>query len=531
MRRMLRWLRNGLAIAALALAVLATVVVVRTLRYTSNEGVTPATLAIKVDESAAADRLACAIAIETVSTPDARTELPDDDPQVAKFRRLHGFLKTSFPLARDTLAWEVISGGSLLLTWKGSDASLKPLLLLAHLDTVPAPTDEMADSGGSKDTKASKWTHPPFARTVDGEFIWGRGALDDKVSALGILEAAEALLGAGFHPTRTVLFAFGQDEEVTGRHGAIRIAATLRERGVTPECVLDEGSFVVEGVVPGLSVPVAPVGVAEKGFVDITVTVRDTVGGHSSMPGRHTAIGLLALAVAEVEGHPFPARIDGICGQTLQAIGPRFPFLPRMLFANLWLFGPLLKDQFSSAKPMNALIRTTTAVTLVSGGTKDNVLPPEATALINLRLLPGDTSADALKRVRGQVDSALAATAAKAAGFTWSVDFADPVKYSAPYEPSPISPTDVPAFALVAQTIRQTFPGIVVAPHLVTAATDARHYDALTPNVYRFLPLRVTSRDLERLHGIDERVSIRNYADAIRFYGQLIRNFDETVIR
>ncbi len=449
MRKIVRPLLRVAAILAMTLVVLIVVLVVRTLTLRSRQLQPPALAAIAVEEAAAAERLAAALAIET----DARH--PEN------FHRLHEHLKISFPRTRAALTWETVGETSLLLTWNGSDADLPPSLLLAHLDVVPA----QAHDG---------WSHPPFAKTMDDSLIWGRGALDDKASVSGILEAVESLLRDGFTPRRTVLVACGADEEVGGKTGARRIAALLADRKIRPVCVLDEGSFVLEGVVPGLNAPVAPVGVAEKGYADVVVTVH-APGGHSSMPQPHTAIGLLAQAVARIEEHPCPARLDGLCGETLATLGPELPFLPRIAFANLWLFSPVLKPAFARSPPMNALMRSTQAVTLIDGGVKDNVLPTEARALINFRIAPGASSAAVLRDVRAQVHAALGPDKERNDGVSWSAAFADPKTYAEVAEPSAVSPTDA-VFATLARTIRQTFPNAIVTPYVVTAATDARHY-------------------------------------------------------
>lgn len=509
-----RWLRYGLVAAAAGLALLAAVLLVRTALFRSRQVAPPPLAPVELDEAAAARHLGGAVAIETVSSPDSPADPPPGDPEIAKFTRLHAYLKATFPRARDGLTWETVGGGSLLLTWPGSDPALKPLLLLAHMDVVPAAGDEESAGAGAGAGASDDWARLAFSGKVDDAFIWGRGTLDDKVSVVGILEAVEALLKAGHRPRRTVLMAFGRDEEVGGNNGARRIAALLKQRGVRPECVLDEGSYVLEGVVPGLRVPVAPVGVAEKGYVDVMLSVADK-GGHSSMPGPHTAIGVLARAVARVEDHPLPARIDGICGETLDALGPEFPFLPRVLFANRWLFGPVLKAGFTASPPMNALVRTTSAVTLTGGGAKDNVLPSSAWALVNFRLLPGDTSESVLAHVRAAV-----------ADPRVKVAFADPVRYSRVFEASKVAPVGTPGYRALERSIRQTYPGAAVVPYLVLAGTDARHYEGLTDGVYRFLPLRITPRDLERIHGADERIARKDFADAVQFYARLIRNAD-----
>ena len=492
MSRFLRWSKRLLGSAALAFVGLAVVLVVRTARLTSEQIAAPAVQGPDVDEHAAAERLAGAIRFETVSHADA-----------GKFTGLIDYLHKAFPAVDQGLKWEVIHGGSLLLTWEGRDKTLDPLLLLAHLDVVPAEAE------GEK----TAWGQLAFEGRIDGPFLWGRGTLDDKVSVLGILEATETLLKEGYRPGRTIILAFGRDEEVGGKQGAAKLAGVLRERGVRPDCVIDEGSFVLEQVVPFVKAPVALVGIAEKGYVDVELTVS-AEGGHSSVPPPRTAIGILSRAVARLDDHPYPPRIDGVASRTLRGLGPEMPYPGRLAVANLWLFGPLVARALASAPETNALIRTTAAVTLIRGGTKDNVLPDSARAIVNYRLLPGDASKDLLKNVRRAV-----------ADPRVTVRFADPARYSEVFEASRISPSDSPSYIRLRTAIRQTFPEAVIVPYVITAGTDARHYQGLTRNVYRFLPIRLGPDDLKRIHGSDERIGLKNYAETVRFYHHLIRQF------
>jgi len=192
----------------------------------------------------------------------------------------------------------------LLFVWKGADASLKPILLVAHQDVVPIET-------GTE----GKWTHPPFSGAVADGFIWGRGTVDDKGSLGGILEAVNTLLAKGFQPKRTIYLAFGQDEEIGGSNGAEKVADLLKTRGKEFEFVLDEGYAIVsKNMVPGVSAPVAIIGTSEKGYLSLEPTV-DSPGGHSSMPQRESSIGILSAAVQAVERHPMPAHLDGPVGQ------------------------------------------------------------------------------------------------------------------------------------------------------------------------------------------------------------------------
>jgi carboxypeptidase PM20D1 len=484
------------------LLVLTAIVLVRTLSIRSRPLAVPPAARVAVDPEEAAQHLLGAVRIATVSHPQPT---PAEDSELA---RLRAYLRTTYSRVHDGLNWEE-PDGNLLLTWEGSDPALPPLLLLAHLDVVPAVGESTSRARGDWDQRA-------FGADLDQTrpYIYGRGTLDDKVSVVGILEAADRLMGEGFRPRRTVMMAFGRDEEVGGNNGARKLARLLDDRGVKPLCILDEGSFVLDGMVPGLTGPIAPVGVAEKGYVDLALSV-EVAGGHASMPPAHTAIGILARAITRLENNPLPARIDGVTRQTLRDLSPALPFGPRLLFANDWLFGGLLERALSSTPTTNALIRTTSAVTLVRGGTKDNVLPDSALAVVNFRPLPGDTAGSLLGHARRVI-----------ADPRVKVAFADPKEFAEVFEASRVSPSDTPAFETIGTTIRQTFPGTLVVPYLVIGGTDARHYERLSPNIYRFLPLRLGPQDLERIHGIDERISCNSFVDAIRFYYIIIKNID-----
>ncbi|MGH7005733.1 MAG: M20/M25/M40 family metallo-hydrolase, partial [Alphaproteobacteria bacterium] len=338
--------------------------------------------AATIDASAAAARLGAAVRLQTVSKP------PGDpiDPQA--FRDLHNFLAQSYPAAHKALTREIIGEYSLLYRWEGTEPNLKPILLMGHMDVVPAP---------------GEWTQAPFSGVIADGYVWGRGTLDDKVSVLGILEAAEHLIAAGFRPRRTAYFAFGHDEEIDGRNGARRIVAHLKQRGVRFETVLDEGSPIATGLVPGIDRPVALIGMAEKGYLSIELIAR-TSGGHSSMPSLHSAIMVLGRAFQRVGPETVASQLRPPMSQTLDALAPHFSFLPRLFIANRWLTEPVLLSQLEKIPETNAMIRTTVAVTIIRAGDKDNVLPGEAHAVMNLRLLPGDTVAGQLARMRATLD-------------------------------------------------------------------------------------------------------------------------------
>ena len=473
-----------------ALVLMAGFAVALTARYVSTQFHGTPGLETAV-AAGAADRLSDAIRIQTISA---------EDPQQfdgEAFRHFHAYLEKAFPLVHSRLRREIVGSHSLLYTWTGADPSADPILLIGHMDVVPIEPGT-----------GNKWAHDPFGGAVADGFIWGRGAIDNKSAVVGTLEAVEMLLAEGFRPSRTVLLAYGHDEEIGGLHGAREIAALLQRRGLKPEMILDEGGVIGDGVLAGVREPVALIGVAEKGFVTIELTAT-TAGGHSSMPPTRSAVGMVSAAVARLEQTPMPARLEGATRQMFDQVGPRLPLFQRALFANLWLTRPLLTRALQETPATNAMIRTTTAPTIFQAGTKDNVLPSQATAVVNFRILPGDTIRGVTDHVRHVVDDDRIGI--KVGG-----------RFSA--EPSRVSPIDSGAFRALQQTVRSIVPDALVAPYLVVVVTDARHYADLSENVFRFLPLRLRPDDLHRVHGIDERVAIHEYETAIRTYRQLLIN-------
>lgn len=442
-----------------------------------------------IDVAAAATRLAEAVRFETVS---------HQDPAMSRgevFDAFQAWLARSYPRMHDGLARERTPEGSLVYTWRGSNPSLDPALLLAHQDVVPA-------SEG-----AERWTHPPFSGEIADGFVWGRGSLDDKSPLVGLCETVEHLVTQGFVPVRTLLFAFGHDEEVGGSRGAALVAKRLSEQGVRAFLVLDEGMGVLApGMVPGLAGPLAGVGIAEKGYVTLELRA-ELPGGHSSTPARETAIGAIASAVRALVDHPMPGGVRGPAAAFFDHLAPEVSLPLRLVLANRWLFDPFLVPALSSSPASSALLRTTTAPTMLAAGEKENVIPPIARAWVNFRILPGDQVADVVRHAERTIGDPRVAVVAG--------DRARP--------PSAVSPIDSPAFDLLRRTIRGVFPDAIVTPTLTLAGTDSRHYGAISENVYRFAPFRFDAADLSRIHGIDERISIDGFRDGLRFYRQLLR--------
>ncbi|MBS1242182.1 MAG: peptidase [Gemmatimonadetes bacterium] len=366
---------------------------------------------------------------------------------------------------------------------------------------VPVPEPNLAD-----------WTHAPFSGDIADGFVWGRGTLDDKTTVLSILEAVEGLLAAGFRPPRTVYLMFGHDEEVGGVYGARVIVDRLVAQGVKPALVLDEGGFMAAGLMPGLTRRTAIVGIAEKGYVSLRLTA-EADGGHSSMPPERTAVGALSRAIARLEADPFPMSLTGPTRGMVEAMAPYLPFGRRILVANLWLTAPLVSRALAANPLGAALLHTTTSPTMLSAGIKDNVLPPEATAVVNLRILPGETVASVTERVtRVIADPRVVVTRLDSVGV----------------DPSPVSDTGAPAYRLLSRTIAAMIPGEQppVIPYLVMGGTDAKYWGAHSDRVYRFLPVPLGDGDRERVHGVNERVALGDYATAVGFFARLLKGLD-----
>jgi carboxypeptidase PM20D1 len=483
-------MRKTLLAVGAVLALLAAVLVVRAALFRPAPMPLEPSAAISIDAPSAAVHLSEAVRLPSISHEDPA------DFDAESFSSLRAWLEETYPKAHAALAPELVAGASLLFTWQGQEPALPPVVLMAHQDVVPVEP-------GTEDD----WSHPPFAGEIAEGYVWGRGAMDDKGSLVAMLEAVESLLGRGFRPRRSVHLALGHDEEVGGIAGAAAVADLLKKRGVEPLFVLDEGGAVAEGFLPGLDRPLALVGVAEKGSASVEIEVV-VEGGHSSVPPRETAIGILSRALVRLEENPLPGGIRGPFRDMLLTVGREMPFSHRLVLANLWLFDAIVERQLSRVPASDTMMRTSTAVTIVRGGVKANVLPSRASAVVNFRIAPGDTVESVLEHVRRVT--------------------ADPrvkvVEARETREASPVSPIDSEGFLLIERSIRQIFPDAVVAPYLLPGGTDSRHFAGLTANVYRFSAIRVTSDELRRAHGTNERLSVEVLARMVAFYAQLLQS-------
>lgn len=431
----------------------------------------------------AAERLSRIIRIPTVSAEYGTRG-------AGPFEEFIALLADLYPRVHESLERERITDLGLLYRWRGtSDAA--PVVLMAHFDVVPA--DEV-----------DGWTHRPFDGVVQDGWVHGRGALDDKGPLLVILEAVEDLLAVGFRPARDVYLSFGGNEETFG-DAAKAIAATLRERGIVPWLVIDEGGAVVDAPLPFVSGRAAMIGVGEKGVATFRIEARGD-GGHASAPNGPTAVGRVARALTRLGGRTFPARTPRTIARMLHGFADRAQGAPKLLLRALAALRPLTAQVFvlAGGEPA-ALVRTTIAATMTDGGSAANVLPSRASATLNVRILPGDTVAGSLRRIRRRIR--------------------DPkvtVEVLEGSDPSPESPVDGPEFAAVATAARAAFPDALPAPYLMMQASDARHFHRFSPAVYRFAPLEMSAAQRASIHGVDERVEIASLERGRDFHVALL---------
>jgi carboxypeptidase PM20D1 len=469
--------------------VLILVVIIKTITFRSMQiDVEPVTLPAIGMESVA--NLSRAITFPTISHD---VDLPID---TLAFQGFHQFLSEAYPLIHSDLKKEVFSEFSLLYTWEGKNPDQKPIILMAHMDVVPAPDEE-------------RWEQPPYSGANDGTFIWGRGAIDDKGRLIATLEALEKLIREDFAPDRTIYLAIGHDEEISGLRGASVIANALAERGVEAEFVLDEGLSITTGIIPMVSKPVASIGLSEKGYMSVALTV-EMEGGHSSYPEKETSVTVLNQVLYKLNNKPMKAFISEPVKEFIRYTGPEMPILPRVIFANLWLFEGVVINIYTGSKAGNAAVRTVNSPTILTAGVKDNVIPTKAEAVVNFRMLPGETSKDVMQHLQKVIADERVKISA----------------YGDIQEPSSVSSINSPGFEILHTTIKQVFPEVMLNPMLAIGQTDSRHYINVSNNIYRFVPITFLEEDLARMHGLNERISIENYHRAIGFYYQLIKNLD-----
>lgn len=464
---------------------------VKTFTFTSNQLVVDPIVKGPIPEGAV-ERLQEALRIKTISFESA------EDFDSTQFEAFNQFLKNKYPSIDSLLGHRIFSKYSHLYEWKGSNNTLKPVILMGHIDVVPIASPD-------------KWSVDPFNAEIKDGKIWGRGTIDDKFSVIGILEAVETLLNEGFQPERTIYLSFGHDEEVGGEKGAVLMAQHLKEQGVQAEYVLDEGYAITQKLIPGIAPDAALIGIAEKGSTTIEFTI-DMEGGHSSQPAKETAIDVLSEAMAKLKANPLKATLSEPMQGFMDQLGPEMGFVNKMAFANRSIFKGMIINTYENASGAgNALVRTTTSPTIFNAGIKENVIPTFARSVVNFRIIPGQTADDVMEHAKTVIAD----------------ERVKPKFYGFNTNPSAVSPMDSDGYNVINRTIKEVFANTLTAPNLVIAATDSRHFGEVSSNIYRFVPYHINEDNITTFHGIDEHILVEDYKDAIRFYKQLILNSNQ----
>ncbi|PPQ67706.1 hypothetical protein CVT24_002762 [Panaeolus cyanescens] len=468
-----------------------------------------------------------------------------EDTRWEAFGPFHDYLLGAFPLVHTNLKLTKVNTYGLHYEWKGSDDTLKPILLAAHQDVVPV-----------EPTTVDQWTHPPYSGYFDGTLIWGRGSSDDKSGLIGILSSIETLLEAGFKPTRTVVLAFGFDEEASGFQGAGHLAPHLEEvYGKNSfSMIVDEGSGFAEQYGTVFATP----GIAEKGFLNVLVEVTSS-GGHSSVPPEHTSIGILSALLVHFEKNPFKVKItrNEPIYDTLQCVGQHGKDVPSKLrnvigksLTSKKALGEL-QTVIQGDKLLRSLVSTTQAIDMIQGGVKSNALPEKAWAVVNHRIAVTSSVAEVEKH-----DSHLLKRLAKDFNLTYTAFGERFTEGDAPasgtltltdafgggsIEPAPITPTgkDAAPYQLLSGTIKATFnahrslnvtDSIIVAPSIMSGNTDTRYYWDLSPHIFRYNHQNSgnSKNPLGGIHTVNENANIDSFLEMIRFFTTLILNSDES---
>ena len=465
------------------IGLLLAIIIIRALAFNPKPQDTQPPEPVSFDKDAAVDALQQLVRCKTISYNDPSLE---DD---GEFQKLIDLLPGLYPKVFEACSFRQLPHRALLFCWPGKSHQA-PSVMMAHYDVVPV--NEYA------------WDKPPFAGIIEDGTLWGRGTLDTKVTFNGVLSAADHLIGEGFVPEKDIYFAFSGGEEINGM-GAVNIVNYFIENNIQPALVVDEGGAVVENVFPGVKAPCGMIGIAEKGMMNVCYTVRSS-GGHASAPLPKTPITTLAKACRDIVAKPFKMHITKPAAEMFDTLGRHSSFALKLVFANLWLFKPVL-DLIcrASGGELNALVRTTTAFTMAEGSSARNVIPAEAKLISNMRLNPADTVESATAYLKKVVN-----------------DDSVEITVLESFQPSPISETGCESWDKVASAVAQTWPGCIVSPYLMVQCSDSRHYGRLSNHVYRFSAMDMTAEERRSIHGNNERIRLESIARAVEFYIRLM---------
>ena len=475
---MIGWIILGLIVVFIV------VIVERTLLFVPEKREKIEAEEITLDEDKIVRDMVAMIRCKTVSNRD------DSLVDWSEYEKFEAEIRMRFPKLFEVARFEKVGKTGLLFYIKGQSSSA-PSVCMAHYDVVPVEEEG--------------WSKPAFEGIIEDNLIWGRGTLDTKGTLCGVLEATEKLLLEGYVPKNDLYLAFSGEEEIDG-DSCKEIVAYLDGHGVKPVIVLDEGGAVVEKVFPGVERECALIGIAEKGSVSVDFSMESN-GGHASTPPVKTVMGQLSRAVVAIEKHSFKKQMTKPVKQMFDVLGRESNFLFRMIFANLWCFGPVL-DLYGRlcGGEINALLRTTVAVTRMEGSKAYNVMPPKGSMGLNMRLLGDDTVESAVAYLNKTIKN-------------------DNIKATvvSGMNPSIVSDTACLEYAKLKEAIHMTWPEAVVSPYLMMACSDSRHYCRITDHVYRFSAMKLSKEERGMIHGNDERIPIPTLIKTVEFYVRLLK--------
>lgn len=420
-------------------------------------------------------------------------DLHNPDADRSAFDEFVPLLRRLYPTVFERLELELIDGYGISLLWKGVDRALAPVVLMAHHDVVPAD--------------ASEWTHDPFAADIADGRIFARGAVDTKCIWAALMESAEHLLKEGYVPPRDVYF-FSSNTEEDGGDTAPHMVEHLKSIGRVPYMVLDEGGAVIDNPPLGVKGQFAVVGVAEKGIFDAFITTS-AEGGHAATPSLEDATAKLVSGLDGLQKNPPASKLSAPVAAMLRELAAHGSWALRIVFANLWLFRPVVIRIMQGDPETAAMVRTTYALTQLEGSPAHNVIPKRAKATVNVRVDPGETVDAAFARIKERFDEGTSYELAEVS------------------EPSPIAPfADDPAFDYLRAVIRSVYPTAGIAPYVQTSCSDARRFHRICPRTYRFAGILFKGDQRNRVHGQDENLDVDSFKRGIGFYTEFIRHLD-----
>ncbi|MBQ6835083.1 MAG: M20/M25/M40 family metallo-hydrolase [Lachnospiraceae bacterium] len=476
-------LKIGAAAAGAGAAALGATMVIRAAKFKPKDNWEASGKDVELDEEKIVKDMQEMIRCKTISYKNP--ELIDE----AEFEKFRNLLMELYPNVHGECSRRLVGKTGILYHWKGKEEG-DPVVLMSHYDVVPVEEDQ--------------WEKPAFEAILEDGVLWGRGTLDTKGTLCGIMEAAEKLIGEGFVPEHDIYFAFSGEEEISGST-CPEMVKWFEDQGIQIAMVVDEGGAVVENVFPGVEGECALIGTAEKGPMNVEFRAKSN-GGHASTPPPHTIVGELAKAVVAVEKHPFNRHLTKPVKEMLDTLGRHSSFGYKLIFANMWCFEGLF-DMICklSGGELNAMLRTTCAMTKMEGSKAFNVIPPTASVGMNLRLMNGDTVESAKEYLEQVIDNP-------------NIE----VSVVEGENPSPDSDTSCKEWKLLCQTIADTWEGALISPYLMMACSDSRYYSRITDRVYKFSAMKLSKEERGMIHGNNERVPVKTLVKAVEFYVRLM---------